>query len=93
MVLLFSVVSLLAHQTRNAPWSILFFFMDSWRELLTSLAHRWVPKVKDGLTFGMEHPEIVELEEERWTLHESILKVKDGDFKPVGRARQKCFVP
>ncbi|CAM9407731.1 unnamed protein product, partial [Ectocarpus sp. 8 AP-2014] len=55
------------------------------KELLSRIAEldtvdrRWVPKVKDGLTFGMEHPEIVELEEERWTLHESILKERLGD--------------
>ncbi|CAN0399070.1 unnamed protein product, partial [Ectocarpus sp. 12 AP-2014] len=55
------------------------------KELLSRIAEldtvdrRWVPKVKDGLTFGMEHPEIVELEEERWMLHESILKERLGD--------------
>lgn len=36
---------------------------------------RWLPKVKDGIIFGMEHPDIVELEEERWALQESGLKV------------------
>ncbi|CAB1119964.1 unnamed protein product [Ectocarpus sp. CCAP 1310/34] len=55
------------------------------KELLSHIAEldtvdrRWVPKVKDGLTFGMEYPEIVELEEERWTLHESILKERLGE--------------
>lgn len=36
---------------------------------------RWVPKLKDGVAFGMEHPDIVELEEERWAVQMSSLKV------------------
>eukprot|EP00903_Cladosiphon_okamuranus_P021669 g19922.t1 len=41
---------------------------------LDTVNRRWVPKLNDGVTFGMEHPDIVELEEERWTLQESSLK-------------------
>lgn len=81
---IFSLFSPLSntHTTTRAPHETSleqFFSWIPWRGLLTSRPHRWVPKVKDGLTFGMEHPEIVELEEERWALLESILKVKDGE--------------
>lgn len=37
--------------------------------------NRWVAKLKDGVSFGMEYCDIVELEEERWMLQASSLKV------------------
>lgn len=48
---------------------------QEYRVDITSHVARWVPKLKDGIMFGMEHPDIVELEEERWVLQESSLQV------------------
>eukprot|EP00752_Nemacystus_decipiens_P016290 g14568.t1 len=46
---------------------------------LDTVNRRWVPKLRDGVPFGMEHPEIVEFEEERWALQESSLKESLGE--------------
>lgn len=58
----------------------LFFFVSSplcfvSRRRLPCIVARWLPKLRDGVAFGMEHPDIVELEEERWALQMSSLKV------------------
>lgn len=36
---------------------------------------RWIPKLKDGIRFGIEYPDIVEIEEERWTVEATSLEV------------------
>ncbi|CAM9968614.1 unnamed protein product [Scytosiphon promiscuus] len=46
---------------------------------LDTIDRRWVPKLKDGITFGMDHPDIIELEEERWALLETALKARLGE--------------
>lgn len=46
---------------------------------LRRFVNRWVAKLKDGVSFGMEYCDIVELEEERWMLQASSLKVRAKD--------------